>query len=374
MPPVEIISQGTIFRDPFRYASHPHATIATDDDIVVVFNQTSRSKFIFHPPHDPGYRNYITRSPDYGKTWSAPQVVPHYGFSGTECASLTSLSNGTMLLNQWRFRWYPLALVRAALPEPVHFPEEFVRELILSGELDTGKDIAGAPEDFAPWARGHGDAWVHLSYDGGRSFLVSTELDTGYFHGGYGMRGALELSDGTLLLPLNDTPDYRTIFTLRSDDGGRSWHAPRLVARKNDHLFTEAAMALTPSGDILCLMREDTSRVMHSCHSSDGGMSWSMPEPTGIDGYPPHLLLLDDGRMLCTYGVRRPEFSICAVQSMDGGHSWTTTAPIHIRRKLLNRDLGYPVTVLLSDGSLFTVYYCQDQAGITGIEHTRWRL
>lgn len=374
MPDANVITQGTVFGCPHCYASHPHAAIASDGDVVVVFNQTRRSRFIFHPPHDPEYRNYITRSSDRGEHWSAPQVVPDYRYSGTECAGLTALADGRMLLNQWQNRWYPLGLAKAGVPEPVSFPEEFVTELIASAELETGERISGAPEDHAPWARGHGTSFVHLSNDGGRSFAHTEAIDTGPFHGGYGLRGAVEMPDGSLLLPLNDIPEFRTIFTVASRDGGRSWCGPHLVARLDGHLFTEPALIQTASGDLLCMMRDDTTRIMHACRSSDGGRGWSAPEPTGIDGYPPHLLALRDGRILCTYGVRKPEYSIRAVMSDDEGQSWCTAGPIMIRRHLANGDLGYPATVALTGDEFLTVYYCQDGIGVTGVEYTRWRL
>jgi hypothetical protein len=374
MRDVKVISQGVIFREPFLYASHPHVALAANGDIVVVFNQTRRNRFIFHPPHDPQYRNYVTRSADHGSLWSAPQVVPHYSFGGTECASLTTLASGRMLLNQWRFRWYPLGLAQAGfVPEPIQCPEEFVRELLESGELDTGAQIASSPESFAPWVRGHGECWVHASDDGGRSFTESMKIDTGPFHGGYGMRGCLELGDDILLLPLNDIPEYRAIFTVRSQDGGRTWREPHLVARQEGHLFTEPALVPTKSGDILCMMRDDATRIMHVCRSIDGGRSWSNPEPTGIDGYPPHLLALPDGRILCTYGVRMPEYSIRALISEDDGRDWQVSNAVRVRGNLPNRDLGYPATAVLADGSLFSAYYCQDESGVTGIEFTKWR-
>ncbi|MGH6932528.1 MAG: exo-alpha-sialidase [Dongiaceae bacterium] len=374
MPDAAVISQGTICRDTYLYSSHPHASIAMDGDIVVVLNQTRRNRFIFHPPHDPEYRNVVTRSRDQGETWSRPQVAPGYGYSGTECAGLTTLGSGRMLLNQWRNRWYPLAVGERSAPEPVQLPDEFVRELVESDELDTGGQIAGAPADFAPWARGHGDSFVHVSEDGGRSFIATARIDTGLFHGGYGLRGCVERPDGSLLLPLNDIPEFCTIYTVVSCDGGLSWRNPSLLARQNGHLFTEPAMILTARSNLLCLMRDDATGIMHACRSLDGGGSWSMAEPTGIEGYPPHLLLLSDGRIFCTYGMRQPEFSIRAVVSEDDGRSWRTDSPIMIRRRLPNRDLGYPATVLLGDASLFTVYYCQDDKGVTGVEFTRWRI
>ena len=60
--------------------------------------------------------------------------------------------------------------------------------------------------------------------------------------------------------------------------------------------------------------------------------------------------------------------------SADGGESWEAARIIRIRGGLPNSDLGYPATVLEDDGSLFTVYYAQDYAGVTCIQATRWRL
>jgi len=51
------------------------------------------------------------------------------------------------------------------------------------------------------------------------------------FSGGYGMRGAAELPNGDLLLPLSDVPHYRRIFVVRSSDGGESWSWPILRRR-----------------------------------------------------------------------------------------------------------------------------------------------
>ena len=107
--------------------------------------------------------------------------------------------------------------------------------------------------------------------------------------------------------------------------------------------------------------------------SADGGRSWSRPAPTGIDGYPAHLLGLPDGRLLCTFGRRKPPFSIRAVLSTDNGESWSAEE-LPIRPSLPNKDLGYPVTLAAGTGELATFYYGQDEAGVTAIWLTRWRL
>lgn len=364
-----------LHREPFAYCAHPHIVRAGAGDWVVVFNRSVRRSVIMHPPHDPLFYNLVTRSGDRGRNWSVPEVAPGYDWNGVECAGLTALPGGTLLLHQWRFRWYPLGLARRlASTVELQFPREFVRELVQSAELDTGRQIAADPEFFAPWARGPGETFVHRSEDHGRSWTDTRRLDTTPYSGGYGMRGGIVLSDGEILLPLNDIPDFCRIFIVRSRDDGHSWSAPTLAVFEDGRLHTEPALLRLASGRLLLMTREDQGRIMHASRSDDDGVSWSKPSATGIDGYPPHLLLLPDGRILCTYGMRQPEYGIRAVLSDDGGECWRFDRGLRIRGPLPNRDLGYPSTLLDDDGSLFTVYYCQDSAGITGIESTRWRL
>ena len=138
-----------------------------------------------------------------------------------------------------------------------------------------------------------------------------------------------------------------------------------------DHLFEEPAPCLLVDGRILLLCRDNVRHTLFTTWSADGGSTWSVPRPTGIDGYPAHLLQLADGRLLCTYGRRKPPHSIRAALSADGGETWGQE--LVVRADLPNKDLGYPVT-LADDDSLATIYYAQDETGITGIWLTRWRL
>jgi BNR repeat protein len=363
-----------VYSDPYSYCAHPHAVTTADATILVVFNRAPRRRAILHPPQDPAFENLITRSHDGGRSWSAPVVVPDYGWSGTECAGLTVTRAGRVLLNQFRFRWYPLPLARRrAATEPVALPKELVANLLGSTELDSGSTYAVDPERLAPWGRGNGRTFVHLSDDGGETFARTVELDVAPYVGGYGMRSAAELADGTLVLPLSDAPHYQRVFVVKSQDGGLTWSAPIAAAEDSSCLFEEPAPLALPSGRLLMLLRENRRRTTFSVHSDDGGQSWSTPVPTGIDGYPPHLLAPGDGRLLCTYGYRKPPFAIRAVFSDDGGATWDTEQTVAVCENLPNKDLGYPSTVATA-GGLLTLYYTQDTDGVTGIRASTWAL
>jgi hypothetical protein len=364
-----------LHKDLYAYSAHPQIAAAANGDWLVVFNKAPRRPFILHPPEEPLFRNVVMRSRDRGTSWSAPEVAPTYEWSGTECASLTALRDGRMMLNQWRFRWYPLGLAqRRRTTERLVFPAALLSGWARSPEHDADAYRALPPEQLAPWARGGGETFVHLSDDDGASWTGSVRIDTSPYEGGYGMRGACALTNGDLLLPLSDVPNYRVVFVVRSRDSGRSWDRPSEVARRDGSEFEEPSLIQLPSGRLLTLMRDNGTRHLHQCVSDDEGRSWSAPRGLPIGGYPPHLLLLPDGRVLCTYGWRQPDFGIRAVLSADGGETWDTDRTIRIRGDLPNKDLGYPCTLLDADGSLFTVYYGQDGDGVTCIMATRWRL
>ena len=80
----------------------------------------------------------------------------------------------------------------------------------------------------------------------------------------------------------------------------------------------------------------------------------------------------------------------CLYRSRDGGYTWEKeatlpvpawqNAKLHIDEPLVlcearDGDIGYPCTVEMDDGSLFTVYYQRyaDDAK-TSMLYTRWRL
>ena len=91
-------------------------------------------------------------------------------------------------------------------------------------------------------------------------------------------------------------------------------------------------------------------------------------------GHPGHLLDLQDGRILCTYGRREIPFGIRACLSEDGGRTWLVEQEIIVRTGLPNSDLGYPTTIEYDPGRLFCCYYGQDKDGVTHVQGTYLKL
>jgi hypothetical protein len=242
-----------------------------------------------------------------------------------------------------------------------------------SPEHDTAHVDLSALRRRVPWRRGSGRCVVHVSTDHGRSFGDTVTVDCAPLSGGYGMRGAVELRDGRILLPLSDVPNYRTVFIVESTNGGRSWGAPRVVASGAGHEFEEPAILQGRGDRLILVLRDNGTRRLHQCVSADGGRTWSVPERLPVKGYPAHLLRLKNGRILMTYGWREPGLGDRAVFSDDDGESWDTARMVLIRDGMRNGNLGYPVSLDRRDGTFLSLYYAEGDDGVTAVLATRWR-
>jgi hypothetical protein len=364
-----------LFKDLYSYLAHPFCTKIDEKNWILVFNQTVRRDVILHPPEDPRYYNMVSLSTDEGETWSTPVASPDFYWHGVECASITVLENGCLLLNQWHFDWLPLEKARAeVIRDDLVFPTTWGGELHLNAELPTNYLIPENPENLFPWARGNGGTYIHISDDGGNTWSKTVKITTSPFSGGYGMRGGIQLPGGKVILPLCDVPQYEKVFIVTSIDNGFTWSAPSLIADVAGLKFEEPAIITLLNGEILVLLRENTGRKMYQLRSKDLGLTWSDPEPNGIDGYPAHLLQLPNGDILCTYGYRNSPYGIRIVISQDMGSTWNVSEFLTVVDGLPNKNLGYPVTLMRKNGTFNTIYYSQNSDGTTSINSASFQL
>lgn len=113
-----------------------------------------------------------------------------------------------------------------------------------------------------------------------------------------------------------------------------------------------------PNGRLLGAIRVHTVPVtMYTTFSDDKGKTWSQPMATGVDGYPPHLMVHSSGAVICSYCRRGGpgNQSERALVSYDNGETWADDYEIHGDVPFC--DFGYPASVELADGSILTVYY-----------------
>jgi len=366
------IDHQTLYRDPDYYCAHPHAISLENGDWLVVATRAPRRNIVLHPPQDPTYQNILFRSQDGGLSWSEPKVIPDDSWHGVECAGLTQLNDGRVMLNQWRFKWIEC---KPSDRGAVDFgPDQIVQSLQESIEFDLNCKTAGVTADMFPWSRSSGETWVHFSKDNGQSFDQSIHIDTAPFSGGYNMRGSVQFPDGEIFLPLCDVPNYKQVFVVRSDDGGGTWSSPELIAEGHDHEYEEPVALILSSGRILVALRDNVSRILHMVWSDDRGKTWNKPRKSGIEEYPAQLFELANGTLACLAGRRKPPYGIRLILSQDQGQIWDTHVPIIIRDDMPNKNLGYPTGIITKEQNMTAIYYGEDSEGVTGIEFSKFRL
>ena len=160
----------------------------------------------------------------------------------------------------------------------------------------------------------------------------------------------------------------RTVLTVSvSKDAGHTWE---LICKEvpqdpadNPRGFHEPHVAELADGTLVAMARYEgeSDGFMRLTFSKDGGRTWSVMKKTALNGHPPHLLPLADGRLLCTYARRVGDRGELACFSSDGGQTWDVENEIVLKKENI-WDVGYPSTCILRSGKLLTVYYGREEA------------
>ncbi len=242
-----------------------------------------------------------------------------------------------------------------------------------------GIEVRNSPDGRVTYAYG---CYVRVSEDNGITW-TQQEIDVpikGLIMSFLGPATDLRLDTNTILCAVYGRPTANVRFyeswLLRSEDDGLSWDFLTIAADpEKKRSFGETSIEQAANGEIVAMMRTEPAlgSKMWTAHSSDQGKTWSKAVETHLQGHPPHLITLDNGSMLCTYGFRDKPIGIRAALSRDYGRTWLEEDIVSLRADGSGRpgDNGYPLTVEMEDGSLLSVYYIT-RDGITGIEATRW--
>jgi len=347
-----VLSTTVLCKQPDRYIGWPTVAKTKDGELLAVFSG-DRDEHVC-----PWGKTQMVRSLDNGATWSDPVTVNNTPLDDRDAGVIVT-SRGTVLVS-----WF----TSLAFDDPRylnHYPEETTRTWKRHAEKL-------GPEIRRDWL----GCWVRRSTDGGETWgpFIRTQ--------GNAPHGPIELRDGRLLYvgkTLWSEPQELSVEESRDD--GRTWRRigtiPVRPGESISHYHELHAVELE-NGRIIALIRynppERDDNIMRQSVSTDGGSTWSVPKPTGIWGYPPHLIGLPDGRIVVVYGHRREPYGERACVSFDGGETWDVENAVELA-PAVNGDLGYPASTVLDDGSIFTVFYQVDRTGEkTCLMGTRWRL
>jgi hypothetical protein len=285
----------------------------------------------------------LSRSTDNGGHWNSPEVFYDTPIDDRECG-LTLLKEGTLMVHVWSTFHTPTsynALSRSSYDEVV---------------LDRWIRTVDSPSYRA--AAKHEGGWTLLSSDGGTTWSAPI-AGTDAVHGG------LQLDNGTLL-----AASYRrerdSVGVYMAESPLAPWKRIAIIRspRPDSLRFSEPHILQLPTGRVIMMIRvavkpyndSDPRCYLWGTYSDDRGHTWAEPYPTPLWGFPPHLLLLSDGRVLCTYGYRRAPYGQRACVSNDGV-TWREQDEVILRDDAPNKDLGYPASVELEPGVVLTIYY-----------------
>jgi hypothetical protein len=299
----------------------------------------------------PGGKAYLLRSSDEGRTWNTP--VPLVRSKKPDgcinlSVGLTTLKDGTVL--------YPCCDTKIT----------------------------------RKWDQHEADLLILRSHDHGTTWSDPVPICADVIEPfAYGK--IIELMDGDLLCPiwgkrLSDEP-WRTGL-VRSRDGGHTWgeHVTigydsntRLPSPQDEVVhcagFNEASLVELPDGLVLAVLRQQgvgpDVRQMFQSRSSDGGHTWSAPQPMALWGTSPSLHLTESGRLLLGYRNHRGNPQELATPgvgislSEDFGSTWSEHRLLEDPQGYQYQhefEAGYPAFLDLDRHRTLVLFYSFDPA------------
>lgn len=177
------------------------------------------------------------------------------------------------------------------------------------------------------------------------------------------------------------------VYAVRTYDGGLTWQLEARVSRlvepaadRHDVCLMPSTVRVSPTRLVTCIRNLTLYPKVGwiECRiSNDNGKSWrllSLPVTDAAGTTPPALSRLPDGRLVLTYGHRKPmrgPTSIRARISPDQGASWGKE--LILRNGGGDEDIGYTRNAVRPDGKVVTLYYWQqDEKADRAIAATIW--
>ncbi len=290
----------------------------------------------------------LVRSPDSGKTWSAPVTVlaaPGKNF-GTH-SGLAQLSDGSILL--------PVLNYEPDRPWGIEY-KALNAQAGGSGPRRITSYILRSSDNGRTWSEPHSPRVDGLAED--------------FWWNPYGKIFQIPGSQ-TVLWPITRQKKMENFWRtglLVSEDLGKTWTGYRNVA---SGLADEKNFLQVCKNRWICLIRDlKKPYYLYQSESYDNCVTWSPAKSTGFYGHCPCLIRSPKGVLLAAHRNLNPEESrgTGLHYSFDGGQSWHQGRPIYVSPESTNFDSSYPSFVRLASGEIFCVYYTVFRNGNSEIE------
>ncbi len=307
----------------------------------------------------------VSRSIDFGRTWSAPdrpfEAPAIGGVSGSvKLVYLTELATGGILAAAM---W----IDRETYPD--------------------------APGLFNPETEGCVPMSILLadSEDGGDTWSAWREVPMPEVIGPASLTNpVMQLADGTLVMTIESNKQYldtskwyQRVVAFHSTDGGKTWDEPRIIGfDPTGRIFNwDLRSAVSPDGRIGAFAwtydtETESYQNIHRRISSDGGRTWSDPDDIGVTDQAGHPAVLPDGRVVLAWVDRFHTQTIKArvAPSMDGAFDPETEATLYAHEAPADDpkgalgfsvwSFGLPYAEALSDGTVMVVYYAGNETAM----------
>lgn len=285
----------------------------------------------------------LRRSTDQGRTWSPLVVIEDPG-------ELWSAANPTTVVDRPSGR-IGLFYLRCRPGRGSH----------------TARPGTDDSQVLVRWSDDHGVTWSAPD----DLTAVSRDLrDPAWRITVIGPGGGVQTATGRLVVPAWKFEPYR-VFTLYSDDHGRSWARGELVP--GDAGYDESQLATLADGRLLVEMRQSAGPHRWMAASADGGHSWSATWPG--NRVSPVACALErlaadqapDGReRLLWTGPRGPDRQTLVLRvSYDGGKTFQN------ERVIADEPAAYSDLTVLPDGSIGCLW---ERGGYRTITFTHFDL
>ena len=344
---------------PFRYQAWP--TIAKGDD-GTLYAVCSGNRLGHVCPFG---KDLMVVSHDDGKTWSSPVIVNDTYLDDRDAGLLVWGNN--MLLSWFN---HPESFF-----EKDHKKPFYVLDTPLAlGMRQLWKTLPDEEKAYG--------AFTRISRDGGKTWSPPRRSPVSTPH------GPIRKKDGTLVYlgrefyNLGRGGECGIVMAYESHDDGETWEYLSTIPNptNNPTGFVEPHLCELSDGTLIGGLRISVPDYpgklrTYTVFSKDGGKTWTEPQALeGVYGAPPHFLLHSSGALILTYGRRRyePQGQYARI-SRDGGKTWGKD--FRISPMAPDWDHGYPSSVELSDGDIFTLYYQKYEGdNYPSLLGTRWSL
>lgn len=298
---VDVIVAG---RTRTRNTFFPSVTRLNNGELICVF--------YYSPGHvHPRGAIALVRSDDDGNSWTLPEIIIDTPYDDRD-PHIVQLKDGRIILS-WFTTYH-------------------------ATEARNSKCFVATSSDY-------GRTWSRPIPVSSESFATSEKV--------------LELSDGTLLLPLYDWKDS---VLFQSRDGGEHWERVASISNgekmKTGVTFNETALAALGEGHIVAVMRTaGGDGYAYITHSYDHGRTWEQPVALGVKAHAPDMLVMDQGVFLCYGSIAYPGRWVVGMFGDPRKNFANAKEQVIYAGATKVADMSYPAAVQIGDNTLFVVFY-----------------